>query len=115
MYRFSADLSSSTALDSYVAELGNDISYDKRYDLLSTAFFHAGFQLEPSATPSTDESLLTHRSLSSSRFLKTILARHAYGPLVLKIFIKPDVSLSLRPIQQRLKRESEGWMIGIMD
>lgn len=60
-----------------------------------------------------DPSLLTHRSLSSSRFLKTILARHAYGPLVLKIFIKPDVNLSLRPIQQRLKRESNS--LGIRD
>ena len=44
-------------------------------------------------------------SLSSSRFLKTILARHAYGPLVLKIFIKPDANMSLRVIQRRLKSE----------
>ncbi|WVQ93835.1 hypothetical protein IAU59_000913 [Kwoniella sp. CBS 9459] len=65
----------STALDSYVAELGNDISYDK--------------------------------SLSSSRFLKTILARHAYGPIVLKIFIKPDSTMSLRVIQRRLKSERD--------
>ncbi|WVW81748.1 hypothetical protein I302_103744 [Kwoniella bestiolae CBS 10118] len=65
----------STALDSYVAELGNDISYDK--------------------------------SLSSSRFLKTILARHAYGPIVLKIFIKPDPGMSLRVIQRRLKTERD--------
>nr|XP_019002677.1 VPS15 protein kinase [Kwoniella mangroviensis CBS 8507]OCF66138.1 VPS15 protein kinase [Kwoniella mangroviensis CBS 8507] len=65
----------STALDSYVAELGNDISYDK--------------------------------SLSSSRFLKTILARHAYGPIVLKIFIKPDPAMSLRVIQRRLKTERD--------
>ncbi|WVN90927.1 uncharacterized protein L203_106172 [Cryptococcus depauperatus CBS 7841] len=66
---------SSTALDSYVAELGNDISYDK--------------------------------SLSSSRFLKSILARHAYGPIVLKIFIKPDAAMSLRVIQRRLKAERD--------
>jgi len=46
---------------------------------------------------------LFESSLSSSRFLKTILARHAYGPLVLKIFIKPDTTMSLRPIQRRLK------------
>ncbi|WWC66876.1 uncharacterized protein I206_100783 [Kwoniella pini CBS 10737] len=65
----------STALDSYVAELGNDISYDK--------------------------------SLSSSRFLKTILAKHAYGPIVLKIFIKPDPAMSLRVIQRRLKTERD--------
>jgi phosphoinositide-3-kinase regulatory subunit 4 len=44
-------------------------------------------------------------SLSSSRFLKTILARHANGPLVLKIFIKPDPNMSLRLAQRRLKRE----------
>ncbi|EIW67963.1 hypothetical protein TREMEDRAFT_44965 [Tremella mesenterica DSM 1558] len=65
----------STALDSYVAELGNEISYDK--------------------------------SLTSSRFLKTILARHANGPLVLKIFIKPDAAMSLRVIQRRLKNERD--------
>ncbi|KAL0243903.1 hypothetical protein I308_105166 [Cryptococcus tetragattii IND107] len=65
----------STALDSYVAELGNDISYDK--------------------------------SLSSSRFLKAILARHSYGPIVLKIFIKPDAAMSLRVIQRRLKLERD--------
>ncbi|KAK4685355.1 phosphoinositide-3-kinase, regulatory subunit 4, partial [Tremellales sp. Uapishka_1] len=46
-------------------------------------------------------------SLSSSRFLKTILARHAYGPLVLKIFIKPDAAMSLRVIQRRLKSERD--------
>lgn len=78
----------STALDSYVAELGNDISYDKRYI---------------SHSPSLDPRLTS--SLSSSRFLKTILARHSYGPLVLKIFIKPDAAMSLRVIQRRLKSE----------
>lgn len=46
------------------------------------------------------------RSLSSSRFLKTILARHANGPLVLKIFIKPDPNMSLRLAQRRLKSTS---------
>lgn len=45
-------------------------------------------------------------SLSSSRFMKSIVARHKYGPLVLKIFIKPDSSMSLRVIQRRLKSES---------
>lgn len=45
-------------------------------------------------------------SLSSSRFLKSIVARHRNGPLVLKIFIKPDASMTLRVIQRRLKRES---------
>jgi phosphoinositide-3-kinase regulatory subunit 4 len=54
--------------------------------------------MRPGNTPLTS-------SLSSSRFLKTILARHAYGPLVLKIFIKPDATMSLRVIQRRLKSE----------
>lgn len=45
-------------------------------------------------------------SLSSSRFMKSIVARHKFGPLVLKIFIKPDSSMSLRVIQRRLKSES---------
>ncbi|WOO86061.1 Phosphoinositide 3-kinase regulatory subunit 4 [Vanrija pseudolonga] len=65
----------STALDSYVSELGTDISYDK--------------------------------SLSSSRFMKTIVARHKNGPLVLKIFIKPDTNMTLRVIQRRLKTERD--------
>jgi phosphoinositide-3-kinase regulatory subunit 4 len=50
---------------------------------------------------------LTILSLSSSRFLKTILARHAYGPLVLKIFIKPEEAIYLRTIQKRLKQERD--------
>lgn len=40
--------------------------------------------------------------------MKTILARHADGPIVLKIFIKPDPSMSLRLHQRRLKRGSLG-------
>jgi phosphoinositide-3-kinase regulatory subunit 4 len=43
--------------------------------------------------------------MSSSRFLKTLLARHKNGPLVIKIFIKPDASMTLRVIQRRLKSE----------
>jgi hypothetical protein len=54
------------------------------------------------------DSMLIEPSLSSSRFLKTILARHAHGPLVLKIFIKPDAAMSLRVIQRRLKGASRG-------
>lgn len=50
-------------------------------------------------------------SLSSSRFLKTILVRHAYGLLVVKLFIKPDPVMSLRPIQRRLKSMSKDSMI----
>lgn len=42
-------------------------------------------------------------SLSASRFLKTILVRHEYGLLVLKLFIKPDPLMTLRVYQRRLK------------
>lgn len=35
------------------------------------------------------------------------MARHSYGPIVLKIFIKPDAAMSLRVIQRRLKLERD--------
>jgi hypothetical protein len=65
---------------------------------------------EPIVHPATDLAAATANlaiSLCSSRFLKTILARHKYGPLVIKVFIKPDASMTLRVIQRRLKCESE--------
>lgn len=49
--------------------------------------------------------LLTGSSMGSSRFVKTIRARHKQGPLVVKVFVKPDVSLSLKQIYRRLKSE----------
>lgn len=81
---------SSTALDSYVSELGSDISYEKR------------------CVPQTSlcAEVIADISLSSSRFLKSIVARHKYGPLVLKIFIKPNPSMTLRVIQRRLNSET---------
>ncbi|KAF4603205.1 Serine/threonine-protein kinase [Pleurotus pulmonarius] len=63
------------ALDSFVAELGGDIIYDK--------------------------------SLGAPRFLKTVKCRHRNGPLVVKIFIKPDPGISLRNYTRRLKVERE--------
>ncbi|TXT04392.1 hypothetical protein VHUM_04159 [Vanrija humicola] len=39
--------------------------------------------------------------------MKTIVARHKNGPLVLKIFIKPDANMTLRVIQRRLKTERD--------
>ena len=42
-------------------------------------------------------------SLSSARFLKTVRCRHRNGPLVVKIFIKPDPGVSLRKFHRRLK------------
>ncbi|KAH8918155.1 kinase-like protein, partial [Atractiella rhizophila] len=47
------------------------------------------------------------KSLSSSRFLKTIKGRHRSGALVIKVFLKPDTSLSLRTLVRKLKSEKE--------
>ncbi|KAJ7594229.1 hypothetical protein C8J56DRAFT_926236 [Mycena floridula] len=63
------------ALDSFIAELGGDIIYEK--------------------------------SLGSARFLKTVKCRHKNGPLVVKIFIKPDPGVALRTYHRRLKIERE--------
>lgn len=57
-------------------------------------------------THSPAHTLTPPLSLSSSRFMKTIVARHKNGPLVLKIFIKPDANMTLRVIQRRLKSKS---------
>ena len=59
-----------------VAEVGNDIQYDK--------------------------------GIGSSRFLRAVRARHKFGPLVLKAFVKPDASISLKSLvkQIRIERES---------
>lgn len=42
-------------------------------------------------------------SLGTSRFLKTVKCGTRNGPLVVKIFIKPDPDLSLRTYASRLK------------
>ncbi|CAO1635914.1 unnamed protein product [Parajaminaea phylloscopi] len=47
------------------------------------------------------------KSMGSSRFLKAVRARHAYGKIVVKTFIKPDASLSLRPLVNELRKERE--------
>lgn len=41
--------------------------------------------------------------MGQSRFLKTIRARHAHGAAVVKVYLKPDSSLSLQAIHRRLK------------
>ena len=43
------------------------------------------------------------RSLGSSRFLKTVRCRHRNGPVIVKIYIKPDLGLSLSRYQRDLK------------
>lgn len=64
------------ALDSYVAELGPDIHYDK--------------------------------SVGHSRFLKTVKANHKNGPLLIKIFVKPDPGLTvLRTYHHRLNAQRD--------
>ncbi|KAI9511419.1 ARM repeat-containing protein, partial [Russula earlei] len=47
------------------------------------------------------------KSIGSSRFLKTVRCRHRNGPVVVKIYIKPDLGLSLSRYQRRLKTERE--------
>ncbi|KAK4050158.1 Serine/threonine-protein kinase [Microbotryomycetes sp. JL201] len=47
------------------------------------------------------------KSMGTSRFLKTIRARHRQGPLVVKIFAKADPSWSLKPFLRRIKAERE--------
>jgi phosphoinositide-3-kinase regulatory subunit 4 len=46
------------------------------------------------------------QSMGSSRFLKSIRARAKNGRLVVKVFVKPDPSLSLKSWVRRLKRGS---------
>lgn len=41
--------------------------------------------------------------MGSSRFLKAVRARHREGALVVKVFIKPDPSVSLKQFAKRIK------------
>ncbi|BGP01316.1 Other/VPS15 protein kinase [Rhodotorula toruloides ATCC 204091] len=47
------------------------------------------------------------RSMGSSRFLKAVRGRHRQGALVVKVFVKQDPSISLKPFVRRLKAERE--------
>ncbi|KAG8906368.1 Serine/threonine-protein kinase [Tulasnella sp. 403] len=51
--------------------------------------------------------IVYEKSLGSGRFLKTVRGRHRNGPVVIKIFIKPDPGISLRNYRRRLKIERE--------
>ncbi|KAF8721956.1 hypothetical protein AX14_010044 [Amanita brunnescens Koide BX004] len=51
--------------------------------------------------------LICDRTLGSARFLKTVRCRHRSGPLVIKVFVKPDPGLSLINYQRRLKDEKK--------
>lgn len=46
---------------------------------------------------------LTGTSLSSARFLKTIRGKTRYGLVVVKIFVKPNVNVSLMPWVRQLR------------
>ncbi|GAA5898472.1 hypothetical protein JCM8208_006993 [Rhodotorula glutinis] len=47
------------------------------------------------------------KSMGSSRLLKSVRARHKSGALVVKVFIKPDPALSLKPFHRRIKAERD--------
>ncbi|KIO30139.1 hypothetical protein M407DRAFT_225431 [Tulasnella calospora MUT 4182] len=51
--------------------------------------------------------IVYEKTLGPGRFLKTVKGRHTNGPVVIKIFIKHDPGLSLRPFRRRLKMERE--------
>ncbi|TPX35937.1 hypothetical protein SmJEL517_g01766 [Synchytrium microbalum] len=52
-------------------------------------------------------SVLYERSLGSARFLKTIRCRHPEGPIVVKIFVKPEISVSLRQWVKELQNQRD--------
>ncbi|CBQ70440.1 related to VPS15-ser/thr protein kinase [Sporisorium reilianum SRZ2] len=58
-----------------VAEVGNDIQYDK--------------------------------GIGNSRFLRAVRARHKFGPIVVKAFVKPDPSISLKSLVKHIRIERE--------
>lgn len=86
---------SNVAADSFVSELGQEVLYDKRR------------VAAPNNRPGRLADV-TRCSMGSSRFIKTIRARHRQGPLVVKVFVKPDVSLSLKQIYRRIKSTYSG-------
>ncbi|EJD52092.1 ARM repeat-containing protein [Auricularia subglabra TFB-10046 SS5] len=51
--------------------------------------------------------LVYEKGLGTTRFLKTAKVRHRNGPLVVKVFIKPDPEFSLRNYVKRLTNERQ--------
>ncbi|EJU01456.1 ARM repeat-containing protein [Dacryopinax primogenitus] len=51
--------------------------------------------------------LVYEKSMGTARFLKTVKAKHRNGPVVVKIFIKPDLGIGLKGYHRRLKAERE--------
>ncbi|CAO1621742.1 unnamed protein product [Jaminaea pallidilutea] len=54
-----------------------------------------------------DNEVQYEKGLGASRFLKAVRARHTHGKIVVKTFIKPDPSLTLRHLMRRLRKERE--------
>ncbi|SCV71242.1 BQ2448_2830 [Microbotryum intermedium] len=52
------------------------------------------------------------KSMGTSRFLKTIRARHRSGALVVKVFVKDDPGLSFKGFEERIKVEREALLQG---
>ncbi|CEH12303.1 Protein kinase containing WD40 repeats [Ceraceosorus bombacis] len=50
-----------------------------------------------------DGELQYDQSMGSSRFLRAARAKHRHGQVVVKAYLKPDASMSLRPMMQLLK------------
>lgn len=79
--------SAAGALDSFVSELGDGVVYEKRFVYLCSLCGVAHGR----------------GSLGYTRLLKSVKAKHTNGPVVIKLFIKPDPSVSLRGYYKRLK------------
>jgi hypothetical protein len=56
---------------------------------------------KPDAMEADRQATVLH-SMGSSRFLKAIRARHRNGALVVKVFVKPDAHMDLRPLSKRI-------------
>jgi hypothetical protein len=106
------------ALDSYVSELGPDIYYDKRsaqvcfrhrrtYWFVSSLFIYWTNSRRLDLNAWTGLCLETMGlSIGHSRFLKTVKANHRNGPLLIKVFVKPDPGLTvLRTYHSRLNSQ----------
>ncbi|KAI9143991.1 hypothetical protein BKA69DRAFT_1122650 [Paraphysoderma sedebokerense] len=82
----SSTASSVTAVEALVSEIP-EVQYEKR---------HVTFLLSYSK-----------RFAGSARFLKTIKAKHNEGPIVIKIFVKPEQGVSLQTYVSKLLDEKE--------
>ena len=92
-----------TTLDSYVAELGGDITYQASCVPSSPCRPRPPERDDDSQIRAHTPTSTPFASIGHSRFLKTIKASHPNGPLVVKVFVKADPGLSLLVHRRRLK------------